>query len=125
MLRSVLVRAAALALLTAAADAASNRTEAERAAVRAATDCVAKEVMRLWDLQVAHGRDEYPQPAWGPSASLEQKSILQGMIATVLATPTSDLSRSLRLITGTCQRELTSMVKIFEDIHGEDTGQKF
>jgi hypothetical protein len=114
----------ALALMTGTANA---RTEPEHAAVRAATDCIAKMAVHDWKWPVGHGMEESQQPAWGPSATPEQKELLQGMIDTVLDVDGSivrDLP-SLKLIAGACKSEITTMVKIFDYIHGRGTGQQF
>jgi hypothetical protein len=114
----------AAALLVAGA-AHAERTEVERSAVLSATDCIAKQTLGLWNLDVAHGRDQSDKPGWGNAATSEQKKALQLLITTILSTATLDLPTSLRRFTGACQAQITALVKIYDHFHGKGTGQTF
>jgi hypothetical protein len=122
MLKKLLVVSTAFLV---AGTAHAERSEAERAAVLSATDCIAKQAVGLWNLQVARGRDESDMPGWGDAGTSEQKKTLQSLITAILSKPTPDLPAFLRRFSGACQPQITVLTATYDHFHGKGSGQRF
>jgi hypothetical protein len=131
LVRGILVTFIA-ALAGTPADAA--RSEAEKAAVITASDCVAREALTTFSRN--NDSNWEGVPAWDANATPLQKGVLQELIKAVLhassASPSGTANRvwprfhnGVATFANSCRNEIDRMIKVHDQFHGSGKGREF
>jgi len=114
--------------------AGAARSEAERAAVITASDCIAREVLAAFSRNNDANWEDVP--AWGANASPSQQGVLQELINAVLHASSASPSGTAKQVwlrfhkgvptfANSCRNEIDRMIKVHDQFHGNGNGRIF
>src|SRR5262249_28881190 len=114
--------------------AGAGRSEAERAAVITASDCIAREALAAFSRNNDANWEDVP--AWGANATPSQQGVLQELINAVLhassASPSGTANKvwpgfhkGVATFANSCRNEIDRMIKVHDQFHGKGNGRTF